>query len=84
MKDVTIYTSQFCGYCGRAKMLLERKGVDYKEIRVDLKPEERQKMVQMAGGRTSVPQIFIGDEHIGGSDDLYALEQQGKLDEKLA
>ncbi len=83
MKDITIYTSQFCGYCTRAKMLLERKGAPYKEIRIDREPEERQKMVQLTGGRTSVPQIFIGDEHIGGSDDLYALEAQGNLDAKL-
>jgi len=84
MSDIVIYTSQFCGYCSRAKMLLESKGVNYKEVAVDKEPGQRQTMVQRAGGATSVPQIFINDEHIGGCDDLYALEAQHKLDTLLA
>lgn len=83
MSDIVIYTSQFCGYCSRAKMLLESKGVNYKEVAVDKEPGQRKTMVQRAGGMTSVPQIFIDDEHIGGCDDLYALEAQHKLDDKL-
>ena len=80
MADVVIYTSQFCGYCSRAKMLLDSKGVQYKEISVDKYPDKRREMIQRAGGATSVPQIFIHQQHIGGCDDLYALEAQHKLD----
>ena len=82
MNNVTIYSSRFCGYCTRAKMLLDKKGVDYTEIAVDMDPEKRREMEQLAG-RTSVPQIFIGDEHVGGCDELYALEHAGQLDERL-
>ena len=82
-KNVEIYCSQFCGYCHRAKMLLENKGIEYNEISVDNDSEKRQEMLSRSGGASSVPQIFIGDEHIGGCDDLYALETQGELDEKL-
>jgi len=82
MSNVTIYSTRFCPYCVRARMLLEQKGVKFNEIRIDSEPHLRSEMVQRAG-RTSVPQIFINDEHIGGCDDLYALESRGKLDEKL-
>lgn len=82
-KCVEIYCSQFCGYCHRAKMLLENKGIKYNEISVDNNPEKRQEMVNRSAGVTSVPQIFIENEHVGGCDDLYALETQGLLNEKL-
>ncbi len=82
-KNVEIYCSDFCGYCHRAKMLLENKGIDYNEISVDGEPEIRDQMIKRSNGVTSVPQIFIGGEHVGGCDDIYALESQGLLDEKL-
>lgn len=82
-KKVEIYCSQFCGYCHRAKSLLENKGISFDEISVDNDSEKRQEMLQRSSGITSVPQIFIDDEHIGGCDDLYALEAQNLLDEKL-
>jgi glutaredoxin 3 len=77
---VEIYTKSFCGYCWRAKMLLESKGVAFQEISVDFGGAERETMIQRAGGRTTVPQIFIGDRHVGGCDELVALERAGKLD----
>lgn len=80
---VIIYTTRFCPYCIHAKSLLERKGVSYQEIPVDGKPELRQEMTERAG-RYTVPQIWIGEEHIGGCDELYALEANQKLDELLA
>ncbi len=82
--SVTIYTTQWCPYCRAAKSLLDRKGVAYDEIDVDGKPELRQAMMARAGGRTSVPQIFIGDKHVGGSDDIHALDARGELDGLLA
>jgi len=82
-KTIEIYCSQFCGYCHRAKMLLENKGMEFDEISVDSNPDRRQEMVKRSNGVTSVPQIFIDNEHIGGCDDLYALEAQGLLDTKL-
>lgn len=82
MPDIIMYSSGFCPYCVRARMLLERKGVTFTEIRVDLQPEQRADMIQRSG-RTSVPQIFIGEFHVGGCDDMYALENQGKLDPLL-
>jgi len=78
-----MYSTGFCPYCVRARMLLERKGVIYNDIRVDLEPALRAEMIQRSSGRTSVPQIFIGDFHVGGCDDMYALEQQGRLDPLL-
>ena len=79
MKPVRMYTTQVCPYCVRAKMLLKQRGVDQiDEIRVDLRPAERDAMVQLTGRRT-VPQIFIGDTHVGGCDDLVALDQRGGL-----
>jgi glutaredoxin 3 len=83
MARVEIYTTLFCPYCARAKALLEKKGVTYENIDVIEQPDRRQEMLQRAGGRTSVPQIFIDDEHIGGSDELVALDRTGKLDAKL-
>lgn len=82
-RDVVIYTTMFCPYCQAAKALLARKGVAFKEIPVDGDREGRLAMSARAEGRTSVPQIFIGDSHIGGSDDLHALEASGKLDTLL-
>ncbi|MGH1438896.1 MAG: glutaredoxin 3 [Cellvibrionaceae bacterium] len=82
MSDVTIYSTQFCPFCVRAKQLLDDKGVRYRNIAVDKKPQLRQEMMQKSGRRT-VPQIFLGKEHIGGCDELYALERAGKLDKKL-
>jgi glutaredoxin 3 len=81
---VEIYTKTFCPYCWRAKSLLESKGVEYKEIAVDFGGETKQHMVQRANGRTTVPQIFIGERHIGGCDDLMALDREGQLDQLLA
>lgn len=82
MTDVTIYTTTYCPFCIRAKMLLDSKGVRYEEIAVDDAPELRQEMYTLSGRRT-VPQIFINGSPIGGCDDLYALESQGKLDQLL-
>ncbi|MFB1010630.1 MAG: glutaredoxin 3 [Thiopseudomonas sp.] len=83
MKNVIIYSSDWCPYCTRAKQLLQSKGVAFEEIRVDGKPDVRAAMAQKAG-RTSVPQIWIGEQHVGGCDDLFALERDGKLDAWLA
>ncbi|MBM3105066.1 glutaredoxin 3 [Pseudomonas sp. P66] len=79
MNNVIVYSSDYCPYCSRAKHLLQSKGVAFEEIKVDGKPQVRAEMVQKAG-RTSVPQIWIGSTHVGGCDDLYALERSGKLD----
>ncbi|QKZ02627.1 glutaredoxin 3 [Pseudomonas eucalypticola] len=79
MSHVVVYSSDWCPYCMRAKALLESKGVAFEEIRVDGQPQVRAAMAQKAG-RTSVPQIWIGERHVGGCDDLYALERAGKLD----
>lgn len=77
---VEIYTKTFCSFCWRAKSLLESRGIRYKEVSVDAGGPNKQRMVERAGGRTTVPQIFIGDRHIGGCDDLLALDRSGKLD----
>lgn len=84
MPNVEIYTKTFCGYCWRAKMLLESKGVAFNEISVDFGGPDKLRMVERAGGRTTVPQIFIGETHVGGCDELLALEREGKLDELIA
>jgi glutaredoxin 3 len=84
MPPVQIYTTRFCPYCVAAKSLLKRKGVAYDEIDVGSAIERREEMVQRANGRMTVPQIFIGDVHVGGNDDLQALERAGKLDALLA
>lgn len=83
MPQVDIYTKMTCPYCIRAKQLLDSKGVQYREIKVDSGGPDKQEMVQRANGRMTVPQIFIGERHIGGCDDLMALEYAGKLDGML-
>jgi len=80
MVDVTIYTRMMCGYCTAAKQLLDRKGVTYTEHDASFSPELRQEMISRANGRYTFPQIFVGELHVGGSDDLHALEAQGRLD----
>ena len=82
MRPVKIYTTPWCPYCVRAKRLLDKKGVSYQEIDVDADDEARIRLAQQTGRRT-VPQIFIGEQHVGGSDDLHDLEAQGKLDALL-
>ncbi len=84
MKPVEIYTTQTCPYCIAAKRLLTKKGVAFKEIDVGGQPELRAAMTQRASGRTSVPQIFIAGQHVGGCDDIHALDHAGKLDPLLA
>ena len=84
MKPVTIYTRGWCSYCAAAKELLTRKQVTFEEIDIEQKPEARSVMIERAGGRSSVPQIFIGGQHVGGCDDLHALEKTAKLDALLA
>lgn len=84
MADVEIYTTYTCPYCHAAKELLKRKGVTYSEINVTGDPVKRSIMSGRANGRTSVPQIFIGGRHVGGCDDLYALDEAGELDALLA
>jgi glutaredoxin 3 len=82
MQPVVIYSSDWCPYCIRAKQLLSQKGIQFEEVRVDGKPEVRAEMSRKAQ-RTSVPQIWVGETHVGGCDDLYALERAGKLDALL-
>lgn len=84
MSDVTIYTRQFCGFCSRAKALLDKKGVKYTEHDATYSPKLKAEMVQKARGKATFPQIFIGSRHVGGCDDLFELEWDGKLDELLA
>lgn len=84
MTKITIYTSILCPYCHLAKDLLRRKGVNFDEIDVGGRGDLRSEMTQRAGGRTSVPQIFIGDTHVGGCDDLHALDRAGRLDPLLS
>ena len=79
MKSVEIYTKFTCGYCHRAKALLNDKGVAFEEHDITMGGPQREEMIQRAGGRTTVPQIFIDDSHIGGSDELVALEREGRL-----
>lgn len=81
--SVEIYSSSLCGFCVRAKMLLEQKGVPFTDISIDRDPNKRAEMMERSGRRT-VPQIFIAGEHIGGCDDLFAVERSGELDAKLA
>lgn len=84
MADVTIYTRQFCGYCSAAKRLLDSKGVAYTEHDATFAPQLKQEMLARSNGRRTFPQIFIGETHVGGSDELHALERAGKLDPLLA
>ena len=83
MAQVTIYTKPYCPYCVRAVSLLEKKGVEFTEVEAAFDPEKRKEMIQRANGRATFPQIFVGDEHIGGCDDMMALEYAGKLDPLL-
>ena len=82
MKKITIYSKEICPYCVKAKNLLKRKGVNFNEIIVN-SDEIKQNMIKKSNGRITVPQIFIGDYHVGGCDDLHALESEGKLDKLL-
>ena len=84
MPPITIYTKGWCPYCSAAKELLGQKGAAFDEIEIDRQPEKRGEMIQRAGGRSTVPQIFIGERHVGGCDDLYALDRRGELDTLLA
>jgi glutaredoxin 3 len=83
MPHVTIYTKPYCPYCIRAVSLLEKKGIAFTEIEAAFDPEKRQEMMRRAGGRATFPQIFVGERHIGGCDDMLALERDGKLDPLL-
>ncbi len=82
MKKIVIYTTSICPYCVRAKALLDRKGFTYEEINAE-DEKIRDEMIEKSGGMRTVPQIFIGDTHVGGSDDLYALDKEGKLDKMV-
>ena len=84
MANVEIYTSPLCGYCHAAKRLLSDKGVSYAEHDVSRNPDKRQEMLGRSNGRHTVPQIFVGDTHVGGYDDMAAMERDGKLDPLLA
>lgn len=83
MQPVEIYTSPFCGYCHAAKRLLSQKGISFSEVDVVMHPERKAEMIRRAHGGRTVPQIFIGETHVGGSDELHALERAGKLDPLL-
>lgn len=84
MKPVEIYTSPLCGFCHAAKRLLMQKGVDFSEVDILADPDRKPEMIERANGSRTVPQIFVGDMHLGGCDDLYDLERAGKLDQLLA
>jgi glutaredoxin 3 len=84
MQPVTIYTRPFCSYCARALNLLQKKGVPLTEIEAGFDPALRQEMIARSGGRTTFPQIFIGETHIGGCDEMMALDRDGELDRLLA
>ena len=84
MKPVTIYTTPICPYCVRAKSLLGKKGVAFDEVDVMMDQKAREEMLAKSGGARTVPQIFIGDTHVGGCDELYALDHEGKLDPLLS
>ena len=84
MAHVTIYTRSFCPYCSAALDLLERKGADFTEVVANADPQKRQEMLARSGGRATYPQIFVGERHIGGCDDMMALERRGELDSLLS
>jgi glutaredoxin 3 len=84
LAKVVIYTKPYCPYCVRALALLERKGADFEEIEAAFDPEKKAEMIQRAKGNRTFPQVFIGDTHVGGSDELHALDARGGLDELLA
>jgi glutaredoxin 3 len=81
--DIVMYSTGWCPYCDRARGLLERKGAAFREVKVDEDADERIAMLKRSGGRRTVPQIFIGDRHVGGYDELYALDKTGELDRLL-
>jgi len=81
--DIVMYSGGWCGYCARARALLEGKGIAFREVKVDEDPADRQAMHARSGGRRTVPQIFIGDRHVGGYDELHALDRSGELDTLL-
>lgn len=81
--QIVMYSTTWCGYCQRARGLLQRKGVEVREIKVDEDPGQRDVMITKSGGRRTVPQIFIGERHVGGYDDLAALDRAGELDKLL-
>ncbi|MGF1462140.1 MAG: glutaredoxin 3 [Maricaulaceae bacterium] len=83
MQPVTIYTTPFCGFCARAKQLLDAKSVNYTEIKAGMDAVKKREMIERAGGKRTFPQIFVGDTHVGGCDELHALERSGKLDPLL-
>jgi glutaredoxin 3 len=83
MAKVEMYTTMWCGYCARARNLLTRKGIAFEDIDIEADGTKRDEMIERAGGRTSVPQIFIDGVHVGGSDDLMALDRAGRLDPML-
>jgi glutaredoxin 3 len=83
MQKIELYTKGHCPYCKRAKALLSQKGLEFTDFEIDKNPELRPPMIERANGRTTVPQIFIGETHVGGCDDLFALESAGKLDTLL-
>ncbi len=83
MSKVEIYSSMWCPFCHRAKRLLQTKGIEFLEFDVDAEPALRQEMMARSGGRRTVPQIFIGDRHVGGSDELAALDRDGRLNRML-
>lgn len=84
MQPVEIYTSPLCGFCHAAKRLLKQKDVNFSEVDVLVDPSRKPEMIQRANGKKTVPQIFIGTTHVGGCDELYALERSGKLDSLLS
>lgn len=84
MKPIEIYTSPLCGFCHAAKRLLKQKGAAFSEINILTNPARKPEMIRRAGGGHTVPQIFVGDTHLGGCDELYALDRAGKLDALLA
>lgn len=81
--EIVMYSTGWCPYCERARALFERKGAGFREVKVDEDPAERTTMMSRSGGRRSVPQIFIGERHVGGYDELYALDRTGELDALL-
>lgn len=83
MPEITVYTKDYCPYCHAAKDLLRKKGAAFTEVDIQKHPERRAEMIQKAGGRSTVPQIFIGGTHVGGCDDIHALDSAGKLDPML-
>jgi len=83
MKKMLIYTGYLCGYCSRAKNLLKENNIDFDEINIHDNPEKMEEMLKLSGGKRSIPQIFYGNKHIGGSDDLYSMSVKGELDKLI-